>query len=185
MKTNVGLEVVIKPRFYSNVAGQTAACVEICPPRFFADTVSKSCISCFTDCDRCTSGNTCLQCKSGLFLQSGPIGADSVCLPECPARQFRGTTGRCEPCLEGCRSCSKPNVCDICDSGRFLGFGPFGDNSQCGINCPPSFFPDLQQNICRKCPLQCKACDSIDKCTACTPNLFLQLASDGVRSVCG
>ena len=182
--TAAGVQVTIPPRFILQITGRASACVEVCPDGFYADTTSKSCIPCFTNCDKCSAAAVCQQCKTGFFLQSGPTGANSQCLPECPAKTFKSFNGICVPCIDGCAVCSRNNVCDTCDTGRFLAFGNNGPRSLCTTTCPAGTFPDAQTNLCRRCPSECPTCDSIAQCTSCRQGLNLQLAADGVRTVC-
>lgn len=57
----------------------SAKCEEVCPAKYFTDTVTRLCVACYSTCKSCSSGleTGCIECEVSYVLQSG------VCVLKC------------------------------------------------------------------------------------------------------
>ncbi len=63
-------------------------CVGICPEGTYSSQVDKLCLPCHSKCGSCrnVSENSCISCKSGLFL----IPDATICAESCPENYYTG-----------------------------------------------------------------------------------------------
>ncbi|XP_029295185.1 proprotein convertase subtilisin/kexin type 5b isoform X1 [Cottoperca gobio] len=95
-----------------------------------------------------------------------------MCVSECPSGFFRDDRKRCKKCSSLCETCvgSRSDQCTTCRAGFHLNEG----SNTCVANCGDGFYLDLDSNICRRCPENCKKCTSSNICTECKPGMSLQ-----------
>ncbi|KAG7490700.1 proprotein convertase subtilisin/kexin type 5 isoform X1 [Solea senegalensis] len=95
-----------------------------------------------------------------------------MCVSECPSGFFRDDRKRCKKCSSLCETCvgSRSDQCTTCRSGFHLNEG----SNTCVASCADSFYLDRDSNICRRCPEDCKKCNTSNICTECKPGMSLQ-----------
>ncbi|XP_061789194.1 proprotein convertase subtilisin/kexin type 5b isoform X2 [Nerophis lumbriciformis] len=95
-----------------------------------------------------------------------------MCVSECPSSFFRDDRRRCKKCSSLCETCvgSRSDQCTTCRPGFHLNEG----SNTCVATCGDSFYLDLDSNICRRCPENCKKCTASNICTECKPGTSLQ-----------
>ncbi|KAA8592193.1 hypothetical protein FQN60_017648 [Etheostoma spectabile] len=95
-----------------------------------------------------------------------------MCVSECPSGFFRDDRKRCKKCSSLCETCvgSRGDQCTTCRTGFHLNEG----SNTCVANCGDGFYLDLDSNICRRCPENCKKCTTSNICTECKPGMSLQ-----------
>uniref|UniRef100_A0A3P8W2P8 Proprotein convertase subtilisin/kexin type 5b n=1 Tax=Cynoglossus semilaevis TaxID=244447 RepID=A0A3P8W2P8_CYNSE len=95
-----------------------------------------------------------------------------TCVSECPSGFFRDDRKRCKKCSSSCETCvgSRSDQCTTCRTGHHLNEG----TNSCVASCADSFYLDHDSSICRKCPENCKKCNSSNVCTECNPGMSLQ-----------
>ncbi|XP_010777410.1 proprotein convertase subtilisin/kexin type 5b isoform X2 [Notothenia coriiceps] len=95
-----------------------------------------------------------------------------MCVSECPSGFFRDDRKRCKKCSSLCETCvgSRSDQCTTCRTGFHLNEG----FNTCVASCGDGFYLDLDSNICRRCPENCKKCISFNICTECKPGMSLQ-----------
>lgn len=96
-----------------------------------------------------------------------------MCVSECPGGFFRDDRKRCKKCSSSCEACvgSRSDQCSTCRPGFHLSEG----SNTCVASCADGFFLDQDNNICRRCPENCKKCTSSSVCTECKPGTSLQV----------
>ncbi|KCV70977.1 hypothetical protein H696_01924 [Fonticula alba] len=123
-------------------------CVTSCPPGFWNDQASSSCLACPTGCASCLSPVKCTNCRVGFF----PNGS-----------------GACAPCDASCHTCAGgAGACTACRPGLvFLDADP-NEASICGSTCAAGDFLPAAANRCAACDPSCALCSgSKDNCTVC------------------
>ncbi|XP_022613490.1 proprotein convertase subtilisin/kexin type 5 isoform X1 [Seriola dumerili] len=95
-----------------------------------------------------------------------------MCVSECPSGFFRDDRKRCKKCSSLCETCvgSRSDQCTSCRTGFHLNEG----SNTCVANCADGFYLDYDSNICRRCPENCKKCNTSNLCTECKPGMSLQ-----------
>uniref|UniRef100_A0A4W6GB67 Proprotein convertase subtilisin/kexin type 5b n=1 Tax=Lates calcarifer TaxID=8187 RepID=A0A4W6GB67_LATCA len=95
-----------------------------------------------------------------------------MCVSECPSGFFRDDKKRCKKCSSLCETCvgSRSDQCTTCRAGFHLNEG----SNTCVANCADGFYLDHDSNICRRCPENCKKCNTSNICTECKPGMSLQ-----------
>ncbi|XP_068615246.1 proprotein convertase subtilisin/kexin type 5-like, partial [Brachionichthys hirsutus] len=95
-----------------------------------------------------------------------------MCVSECPSGFFRDDRKRCKKCSSMCDTCvgSRSDQCTTCRAGYHLSEG----TNTCVVTCADSFYLDLDSNVCRRCPENCRRCATSNICTECKPGMSLQ-----------
>ncbi|EAR81509.2 hypothetical protein TTHERM_01753620, partial (macronuclear) [Tetrahymena thermophila SB210] len=79
----------------------------------------QSCLPCFSNCNQCADGNTCITCANGFTYAF--VNGQNMCYPSCSqSNQYIDTKGQCQNCMQYCSKCSQANKCDTCLSGFTL-----------------------------------------------------------------
>ncbi|AWP07186.1 putative proprotein convertase subtilisin/kexin type 5 isoform 2 [Scophthalmus maximus] len=96
-----------------------------------------------------------------------------MCVSECPSGFFRDDRKRCKKCSSLCETCvgSRSDQCTTCRTGFHLNEG----SNTCVANCADGFYLDHDSNICRRCPENCRKCNTSNICTECKPGMSLQV----------
>ena len=115
-----------------------------CQAGEFLEASSQSCVTCSSDCAKCSSASACLQCNSFFFLKDG------ACSPvdNCKHPQYDQSSGRHFLCIE----C--PPKCLFCDQSTFecsqCEFGYFKAKSGCQ-QCSPGCSHCADSQTCLRC----------------------------------
>ena len=125
----------------------------VCPDGYYANTSSRLCIKCQSNCPTCTS-SSCLSCLSPLILYQG------VCYQDCPTGTYSDSSS-CSSCLSICKTCLSSDICLSCISNYKL------FNSSCYLTCPALYYANLTGNVCLQCSLPCQLCNYYG-CLTCT-----------------
>ncbi|XP_013870055.1 extracellular matrix organizing protein FRAS1 [Austrofundulus limnaeus] len=142
---------------------QDGVCETSCQEGRFLSAASGECLSCSSDCQRCTTdlqtgvGSVCLWCGAPRTWLLG-----DHCVPHCPPSRY-GWHGACIECHPSCETCSGagPLSCSSCHAASVL--LPSG---LCAPKCPIGYYDDGRR-ICQRCDSQCRTCDSAGACTSC------------------
>ncbi|CAD8093460.1 unnamed protein product [Paramecium primaurelia] len=173
-----------------------------------------SCSQSLSQCSRCAGNRQgtpqCTTCPYG-FFDSGLLNCEqcntkfcitcsgsakncSICAnqriqpPTCFCRPGTYTSGDdCIQCMANCSSCTTSNQCTLCNTGFYYkqnwdGLG----NNICTNTCGESFFQDVNNQQCIRCPISnCKVCISTTDtgCISCLPSIA-QTVSDSMNNVC-
>lgn len=113
----------------------------ICPDGYYANTSSRLCIKCSSNCPTCTA-SSCLSCVSPLILYQG------VCYQDCPSGTYSNSSS-CSSCLSICKACLSNEICLSCISNYKL------FNSSCYLTCPAFYYANLTGNVCLQCLFPC------------------------------
>ncbi|KAM4877564.1 proprotein convertase subtilisin/kexin type 5 isoform 1-T1 [Thomomys bottae] len=144
---------------------------------------------CHSSCQTCNGSATlCTSCPKGAYLLA------QACVSSCPQGTWASArSGSCEECMEGCASCSAPDLCETCqtqsDIPRFLHEG------RCYSRCPEHFY--AKDGLCEPCGSPCRTCEgNATNCHSCKEEFVLshgecqeacperQVAVDGVCKHC-
>uniref|UniRef100_H3D124 Proprotein convertase subtilisin/kexin type 5b n=1 Tax=Tetraodon nigroviridis TaxID=99883 RepID=H3D124_TETNG len=103
-----------------------------------------------------------------------------TCVSECPSGFFRDDKKRCKKCSSACETCvgSRSDQCTSCRPGYHLSEG----TNMCVSSCFESYYLDHDSNTCRRCPENCKRCNTSSICTECEPGLSIQ--GNGCQLTC-
>ncbi|CAF0849788.1 unnamed protein product [Adineta ricciae] len=141
-------------------------CVGICPEATYAVDEDKTCLPCHSRCGSCrnASENSCISCKSDLFL----IHDVMTCAESCPEQYFTDRHLRkCIRCKSDCASCDTGSqICSSCPDGYAL------KNTDCvksARKCENNEYYDFTGNNCRWCDSRCLTCSGArsDQCKSC------------------
>ena len=80
-------------------------CSSTCPAKYFPNTTSFTCVSCYYTCGTCSNSIDCLTCSS----TSQRTLNGTQCLPN--AGYFDNGTHNATPCVAPCATCSSVSVC--------------------------------------------------------------------------
>ncbi|KAL4479550.1 hypothetical protein ABPG72_018536 [Tetrahymena utriculariae] len=99
---------------YDLVSGQ---CQMQCPPNQSAiidpKSSQQSCITCISNCDKCSDVNSCDTCKDGFVYMK--ISNIYQCITKCiQPSQYIDSQGVCQNCIQNCTTCSQADTCDTC-----------------------------------------------------------------------
>ncbi|XP_030272850.1 extracellular matrix organizing protein FRAS1 isoform X1 [Sparus aurata] len=145
------------------VSLQNGYCRTSCQEGHFLNAVTRECLKCSSDCQRCTAdlqtgiGSICLWCKAPRTWLLG-----DHCVSHCPQGHY-GWHGACIRCHPSCDACTGagPLSCTSCPAHSVL--LPSG---LCAPKCPPGYY-DNGHRICQACDSQCLTCDMAGVCTSC------------------
>ena len=179
------------PYFLSN-----GVCISNCPASTYADSSSRVCRPCSSNCFSCLTNTFCYACNAGYDLSNGVCIASSV---SCPAGQLRYNGVCYTSCPEG--TCPQGNYCQ-----RTCPAGTWSHNNGCYRNCPTKYttndacvdscprgtslvngvcqvgsqscpsgqFYDSSAGSCSTCTFPCSECSlTASYCTACSNGLTL------------
>lgn len=121
-------------------------CLGGCPPGFFADSTTSSCIPCYVASDPTVANRTCVTCDGPfsyncLTCEQGNVLVSNTCFTSCPSgTYFDISTNLCENCFQGsstseaCQTCAGPLAtdCSSCFAGAYL----LPTNRTCVSQCP-------------------------------------------------
>ena len=113
-------------------------CLGSCPAGTL--TIGSSCADCHESCVGCTrSPVECVRCANGYYRLK------EKCVASCPEGTFlEASTGFCRQCDSGCKACSGPGNCLVCEDGTENPTNQCGNT--CGANCLI-----CEDDVCRKC----------------------------------
>ncbi len=135
----------------------------MCPPGFYGDAASLTCVPCSARCLTCTGGGSteCTTCLAAFYLSG------NSCVQSCPDGFYGdATTRQCAGCAVGCRTCTGAanGSCTSCDAPYFLA------GSTCAQGCPDGFYENAVARRCMPCDSMCQSCaGAATMCTACLP----------------
>ena len=93
------------------------------------------------------------------------------CVTACGEGFYKGQGITCGRCQLKCKTCKdKPDSCTSCD------FPYFYSSSDCVTKCPPGFYGNTKERLCKPCDKKCQTCsngETGDKCQSCPNGLFL------------
>ena len=93
------------------------------------------------------------------------------CVSSCGAGFFVGKGKKCERCALKCKTCNgTASSCKSCD------FPYFYTASDCVTKCPPGFYGNVKQRLCKPCDKICQTCsdgETGDMCRSCPVGSFL------------
>ncbi|XP_065188629.1 proprotein convertase subtilisin/kexin type 5-like [Sycon ciliatum] len=161
-------------RFRKPTGTNGSICVATCGNGFYGNTVSKRCLPCDQSCKTCANGgnnNVCTSCASQQYL----IG--TWCVTDCPSHMCGNTlTGMCTLNCETCGDGQWSNTCTSCKDSKLLSGTScvqacppptLALNGRCVTKCQDGYYPDIQEQTCRKCTSNCTLCTSQAQCTRC------------------
>lgn len=179
------------PYYLSN-----GVCISNCPSSTYADSNSRVCKSCSSNCFSCLTNTFCYACNAGFDLSNGVCITSSV---NCPSGQFRYNGVCYKTCPVG--SCAQGNFCQrVCPAGSWsfnngcyrtcptkfttndacVDSCPAGTNLQNGVcqvgsqSCSSGKYFDTTSNSCQNCQFPCSQCSlTASYCTACSAGLTL------------
>lgn len=132
------------------------------------------CFPCLEGCDLCSSATVCLKCTdSHAVITGGLCNCIEGYVPrppfplKCEACQD-GTyykSGSCQPCLEGCRTCSSGSQCLTCRDPHAV----LSSSNLCV--CDEGYYAPTNEWNCLNCPENCRRCSSSWACTECYHSL--------------
>eukprot|EP00347_Sterkiella_histriomuscorum_P015521 403356717 len=143
-------------------------CETSCPDGFYADSTSRSCMKCQSDCLKCSGNNyTCSSCSAQTYLFG------TSCVKECPKKlYFQDEAAReCKLCDVKCEMCSNnKDDCGQCSQGNYL------YQRKCDSICPVSFYLQEETRMCYPCHSLCQDCygSLSTQCTKCATGFFLK-----------
>lgn len=192
------------PYYLSN-----GVCISNCPASTYADSNSRVCKSCSSNCFSCLTNTFCYACNAGFDLTNGVCITSTV---TCPSGQFRYNGVCYTACPVG--SCPQGNFCQrVCPAGSWsynngcyrtcptqyttndacVDSCPAGTTLQNGVcvvgsqSCPSGQFRNSATGSCASCQYPCSQCSlTASYCTACATGLTLsQNLCVSTSSSCG
>ena len=134
------------------------SCLTICPTDYYADPVTRHCLSCAVGCLNCF-GPGSSQCTSCLTLGNGTTYYlqlfSTNCVVNCGVGEY-GLNNRCQNCPPECSVCSSSTSCSTCQSVNGLAY--FLSGTSCLSDCGTSNFGDVGTYTCQSCATGCLAC---------------------------
>ena len=106
-------------------------CYPSCPHGYVA--IGKYCEKCTNpNCKRCLASNkdSCVKCFNPKILYN------EQCIDRCPDGFYPARYRKCEMCMEGCKRCANPYICDECLDNYWAMNGKGG---VCYLNCPENY----------------------------------------------
>jgi len=118
------------------------------------------CLPCPEGCERCSSGDSCAQCKAGLLF-----GATKCVKCSLPSQFITGDS--CQSCPQKCLSCdSRTGKCLECAASFRL-----RQDSMCG--CQEGTYFSERRDECAPCMANCDVCFDHSTCVDCAPGFKL------------
>lgn len=140
------------------------ACKYDCDDGKYGDTLTNMCLLCHYSCLTCRGAgpDQCKVCAKGFLRRK------SLCVSKCEEGEFV-VDGACFSCDKKCLTCDGPkdDQCFTCAENTATGLGYYYYNKRCMESCPPGFYPDNFEKVCKLCKTVCSSCTSWDFCTAC------------------
>lgn len=113
---------------------------------------------------------------------SGP-DMSKRCVTSCGDGFFRTPGNKCERCLLKCKTCKdKADSCTSCDFPFFYA----NSSSDCVTKCPPGFYGNTKERLCKPCDNVCLTCsngETGDQCQSCPKGLFLSKSLVNLNSI--
>lgn len=166
-----GTKIRSCPTLFPYYSPSNSLCYDVCPSRFYTNTVSSLCLSCTNiNCLTCSSDlTTCLSCDS---ITDRRTLNGTTCSCQTGYYSVAGTSV-CSPCSNLCETCSGPVNCLTCvaSTNREL---------VSGYCVCKSGFVDTGVVNCQSCATSmpgCTACSSSTVCTACNSTGQFSLVS--------
>lgn len=139
-------------------------CLSTCPPTYYDDVSTHTCLNCTSPCYTCTDGSTssCISCIPLHYL------INSTCLVQCPSTYYPSLY-TCLPCVSLCVTCLSELQCTSCVTGKYL----YGYS--CVGACNPGMTVSVINNIstCILCDSSCRTCITPSYCTSCYTSTYL------------
>lgn len=180
------------PYYLSN-----GVCISNCPASTYADSNSRVCQSCSSNCFSCLTNTFCYACNAGFDLKNGVCVTSTV---SCPTGQYKYNGVCYTTCPVG--SCPQGNFCQrVCPAGSWsynngcyrtcptqyttndacVSSCPTGTVLQNGVcqvqaqTCPAGQYYDSNSNACANCQYPCSQCSlTATICSACVSGLTLK-----------
>lgn len=170
----------------------TTICSDGCPDGQYANSTSKKCLLCDSNCKTCITNSTnCLSC--GLNTAGYLVYLDvNKCVQKCPVGYYEdGTSKQCQKCHDGCSECYGPALtdCTACRTNNSVPYYKYVGFDTCGMACPLGQFIDVSKsNSCGKCSSGCVGCEgSSTNCTAangCNAGTYFYAATNSCLTTC-
>ncbi len=176
---SLGMCTGCKVGYYKALTENGTSCVETCPQNYKVNATTQECDINMVEC-----GANCSVCNI-----TGSGTAD--CLV-CNYQSYIIDNYTCEPCPEGCQSCSRYH-CELCLPDRpMLGYS-------CPLACPVGYFSvestvtaanrtkghteylTYNRNKCVACVAHCAVCEFATRCATCEPGYYLDTFDNGVQ----
>ncbi|EAR85857.2 transmembrane protein, putative (macronuclear) [Tetrahymena thermophila SB210] len=142
---------------------------------------NNQCQKCLPFCQDCQDGQTCKQCLPGyLFKKRIDSILSDECVIECGQSFFPSNDNKtciyqddsqCEESIDKINGCQNKK-CRILGSNIFANY-----KKECILNCPQGYFKNKiseDRYSCVQCPQNCSSCVSMNECTECADQYFLQ-----------
>ena len=137
-------------------------CVDVCPDRYFVNSLANTCEPCLVTCNKCDNNYECLECLNGLhFVEK----TSNQMLNKCDVCSERNVVinGVCKECkVDNCKICDSNSefICSVCKSSFVM------HNNICLIECPKGMYKD-EFNNCQNCSANCLNCNDSNQCILC------------------
>lgn len=132
-----------------------------CNSSFYFNINTDQCENCISNCQVCTTGNTCQLCQIEYYLD-----LNMQCVQNCPGGTFPDVSGFCVRCPSSCTNCSSYQECTACANGYSL------ENNKCVNNSNPT------------CPQNCDVCFNSNSCIFCENGYFLNPINESCETSC-
>jgi proprotein convertase subtilisin/kexin type 5 len=129
----------------SGILVDYGVCVSTCASNQYL--LGGVCQDCQYPCAKCfRAKDYCIGCPDGLVVSAGS------CVLNCPLMQYYDAVSvTCQPCGQGCETCSSPLVCLTCSDHALT----------------------PRMGVCPSCAAPCSLCGHDNRCRQCRPGLLL------------
>ena len=146
--------------------------------------IPKTCDSCGTKCNACSSATSCTTCESG-YIPAGD-GTNNCVLCDPSQKKWVNTANSphtCESCGTHCDACSSGTSCTTCASG----YVPKNDGTNNCVLCDTSASKWVNTannpHTCDPCGTNCKLCPNTNSCTTCKDS-HVKISGSGNCAFC-
>ncbi|ELP92042.1 hypothetical protein EIN_291610 [Entamoeba invadens IP1] len=169
-----------------NIVTTSGSCASSCDVQnsyaYYVDIngqqVCQKCSDILTNCKKCTSNNTCLECSASSYL----LEETNECVSNCPLNYGKDSEyKKCVKCTPNCENCDaqssngETQMCKTCELGYYL----VSDTNECVASCADYYYPiegsDTEPKKCIQCERNCVSCSGSqgEFCSKCELNYFL------------
>ncbi|KAL4508005.1 hypothetical protein ABPG72_021378 [Tetrahymena utriculariae] len=134
---------------------------------YYKDTISRSCLKCFSTCQTCNSQleYDCTSCINGLYLDGATTGQ---CVSTCSPSYYKDDSDKkCKKCDSNCLECldNQPQFCSKCVNGSFLTIS----TGKCVTDCGIGQWGRSTDWSCQLCDSTCYTCEqNARNCISCS-----------------